>query len=247
MSEPLKLALPKRLTREGRWDARMIAERDELMSHARRKEGMTKEAAQQWTYEELERRYPPLKEAAQEETSAENPRKKALERLTTYTETKTTTEDTQEETAGIGEEVAADTGKAVGEGNRAKTSRRPAADAGDKLVLGIDRVPRSWPPLPPNASLAEEIRWVQAHRIDIVQERSNGSVLVRLSRASAPAPSKAALGWLETSIRAYAKFCDIAAKAATSYQDEAEVEKKERISIDRIRQLLAQMVPADIT
>jgi hypothetical protein len=207
---------------------------------------MNKEAAQQWTYEELERRYPPLTEAPQEENGAENPRKKALERLTTYTETKTETENTQEETAVVGEEVAASGGKEVGEGNRAKTSRRPTADAGDKLVLGIDRVPRSWPPLPPNASLAEEIRWVQAHRIDIVQERSNGSVIVRLSRASAPAPSKAALGWLETSIRAYAKFCDIAAKAATTYQDEAELEKRERMAIERIRKLLEQMMEPSV-
>ena len=114
------------------------------------------------------------------------------------------------------------------------------------MVLGIDRVPRSWPPLPPNAPLAEEIRWVQAHRIDIVQEHSNGSVIVRLSRASAPAPSKAALGWLETSIRAYAKFCDIAAKAATTYQDEAELEKRERMAIERIRKLLEQMMEPSV-
>lgn len=221
----------------------MIAERDELMSHARRKKGMTKEAAQQWTYEELERRYPPLAKTTEPETGAENPRKKALERLTTYTETKTTTNNTQEETAAIAEESAADVGTPAGEGKRAKSSRRTTtADVADKLVLGIDRIPRSWPPLPPNASLAEEIRWVQANRIDIVQERSNGSVIVRLNRATAPAPSKAALGWLETSIRAYSKYCDIAAKAATSYQDEAEVERQERMSIDRIRQLLGQMM-----
>ena len=32
-------------------------------------------------------------------------------------------------------------------------------------------------------------------------------------RARTPAPSRAALGWLETSIRAYSKYIDVVAKA----------------------------------
>jgi hypothetical protein len=56
----------------------------------------------------------------------------------------------------------------------------------------------------------------------------------------------AALAWLETSCRNYSKWCDIAAKATSTAQDEAEVVKRERIAIEEMRQLLGEMVGADV-
>lgn len=250
-----KLALVKRLTREARWNAATIRERDDLMSHARRELGLAKQQAQEWTYSELERRYPPLN--PKEEPGAgnresgpaqENPGNLGVRE---DSPTKTDRNKTKVQTSVKGEEkkgqAVAATGDGEGEGD-AKKSRPPkrptppmVGDSSDRVVVGLDRVPRSWGPLPANASLAAEIQWVQSNRIDIVQERGS-AVLVRLSRAAAPAPSKAALGWLETSIRAYSKYCDIAAKAAAAVQDEQATVRRERMQIDRIRQLLGEMV-----
>ncbi len=108
-------------------------------------------------------------------------------------------------------------------------------------VQGLGEIPDSWPDLPDNASLAAEIAWVQSQRLRIVEERPNGSTVVRLDRARSPAPSMAALGWLETSIRSYAKFIDVAAKATAQQQDEQANIRRERMAIDEIRGLLAEM------
>lgn len=57
-AEPLKITLKKRLEAEGRW-AQAEPLRDQMMREARAK-GLSKEDAQQWTYQELDRLYPPL-------------------------------------------------------------------------------------------------------------------------------------------------------------------------------------------
>ena len=126
--------------------------------------------------------------------------------------------------------------------NRPPKSQNPTDAQVDSVVVGLNKIPRHWPTLPPNASLASEIQWVQAVRIDVVEELPTGGTIVRLDRAERPAPSRAALGWLETSIRAYAKYCDIAARAAASYEDEQEIARRERMSIERCRRLLGEMV-----
>jgi hypothetical protein len=46
---------------------------------------------------------------------------------------------------------------------------------------------------------------------------------------------------METSIRAYSKYVDVAAKASASMDDANEQIKRERMSIDEIRTLLAEM------
>ena len=66
--------------------------------------------------------------------------------------------------------------------------------------------------------------------------------MIDLTQAFSPAPSWAALSWLETSVRAHAKFLDIAAKAAASSQDEADRTRRERMSIEEIRSLLTEML-----
>ncbi|MDP1561111.1 MAG: hypothetical protein Q8M16_06915 [Pirellulaceae bacterium] len=114
-----------------------------------------------------------------------------------------------------------------------------ATDGG--YVTGLSDIPESWGKLPPNASLASDIRWVQASRIDVVEETASGTI-VHLDRADRPAPSKAALGWLETSIRAYSKYCAIAAKATAHYEDEQKVVRRERLSVEQVRQALSEML-----
>jgi hypothetical protein len=109
-------------------------------------------------------------------------------------------------------------------------------------VTGLSDVPDSWPTLPPNATLAQEISWVQANRLSVVRDLGERAV-VDLRKAMSPAPSWAALGWLETSIRAYAKFVDVAAKASAHVEDERDMVRRERLAIDEIRGLLAEMLP----
>jgi len=126
------------------------------------------------------------------------------------------------------------------------TERMPASDSQSEpahrgRVTGIGDIPDGWPALPSNASLQAEIAWVQASRLDVVEERPNGSTVVDLSRAVCPAPSRASIGWLETSIRAYSKYCDIAAKATAQQEHEQEAVRREKLAIGDIRGLLDAM------
>lgn len=111
-------------------------------------------------------------------------------------------------------------------------------------IQGLNELPGDWPELPANASLGVEIGWVQANRLRIVEERAGRATVVRLDLALSPAPSWAALGWLETSIRSYAKYVDVVAKASGGAEDEGAVMKRERRSVDEVRALLAEMEEA---
>ena len=108
-------------------------------------------------------------------------------------------------------------------------------------VQGLSDLPASWPELPDNASLQAELSWVQSNRLRIVEETS-GITKVHLARARTPAPSWAALGWLETSIRAYSKYIDVVAKALKDEEVEQAMVKRERLAIDEVRSLLAEMI-----
>jgi hypothetical protein len=117
-------------------------------------------------------------------------------------------------------------------------------DAG--AIQGLSEIPEGWPTLPANASLGAELGWVQANRLRIVEERPGKATSVKLGQALSPAPSWAALGWLETSIRSYAKFVDVAAKAASGGDDdEGAVLRRERKSVDEVRALLDEMKQAE--
>lgn len=110
-------------------------------------------------------------------------------------------------------------------------------------VTGLNRIPESWLPLPGNASLQAEIAWVQANRLLVVDERGD-KTYVFLEKARNPAPSYAALGWLETSIKVYSKFVEVAAKATAAVANEEEGIKLERVAIDEVRRLLSEMLEA---
>ena len=47
--------------------------------------------------------------------------------------------------------------------------------------------------------------------------------------------------WLETSVRAYSKYCDVAAKVTATVQDEQKMVRRERMAIEEVRGLLAAM------
>lgn len=239
--EPLKSTVTRRLMRERRWTPEVVAERDQLLAHARRVLDMGKSAGQNWAYQRLDEKYPPLEPGTTAvQMSNKSPRKvdeHPSEAPADDTHDKPTKPDPRpgEKAVGHGEVEG-------GGGRRQKPPRdKPTPGGADSLVVGLNRIPASWPQLPPNSSLASEIQWVQSVRIDVVEELPTGGVIVRLDRAERPAPSKAALGWLETSVRAYAKYCDIAAKAAAAYEDEQEVVRRERMSIERVRALLSEM------
>jgi hypothetical protein len=117
-------------------------------------------------------------------------------------------------------------------------SAEPAvADHADQGVSGLDDLPPDWPELPANASLPVEISWVSANRL-----RVRDGNRVNLSRALGPAPSYSALSWLETSILFPSKFADISVKATADQDTEKEVIKRERMAIEEIRSLLAEML-----
>jgi len=116
-----------------------------------------------------------------------------------------------------------------------------SASSGGGPLRGLGDIPGDWPELPDNASLPAEIGWVQAQRLRIVEDQPSGATVVHLARARSPAPSWAALGWLETSIRSYAKFVDVVAKSLATQQDEATTVRRERLRIDEMREILAEM------
>ena len=120
-------------------------------------------------------------------------------------------------------------------------STQPRGDDGQ--IQGLSSLPESWPELPSNASLSTEVGWVQANRLRIVTERPGGATVVDLGQALSPAPSWAALGWLETSIRSYAKYVDVASKATSSDDGEAGVMRRERMAIEEVKALLEEMTP----
>lgn len=110
-------------------------------------------------------------------------------------------------------------------------------DPVDMGVSGLGDMPADWPTLPANAQLQVEISWVSANRLRV---RSGSGV--DLSRALSPAPSYSALSWLETSILFPSKFADISVKATAQQDDEWEGIRREKLAIEEIRGLLAEML-----
>lgn len=113
----------------------------------------------------------------------------------------------------------------------------PTPIPSDQGVVGLGTLPADWPKLPANASLQVEIAWVSANRL-LVRDGSS----VDLSRALSPAPSYSALSWLETSILFPSKFADISVKATANQDDEREGIRREKLAIEEIRGLLAEML-----
>ena len=126
----------------------------------------------------------------------------------------------------------------VSEGMSATDSRPEPAHPG--RVTGLGDLPEDWPRLPSNASLAAEIQWVTANRLRV--RDGDG---VDLTSALGPAPSHSALSWLETALLFPAKFADVAVKVTATQQDEREHVRREKLAIQEIRDLLAEMVEAD--
>lgn len=116
-----------------------------------------------------------------------------------------------------------------------------AADPESGRLVGLADIPPSWPALPPNAPLQSEIQWVQAVRIDVVEQLQAGGYRIRLQRADSPAPSKAALSWLETAVLFPAKFADVAVKTTAALEDDRERVRRERRSIEEVRAILAEV------
>jgi hypothetical protein len=128
--------------------------------------------------------------------------------------------------------------------NSPKPSEDNDLEKRDTRIGGLSDIPKGWKELPSNVSLGVEVAWVQAERLRVVIETPRGGIKVDLSKARSPAPSMAALSWLETSIRSYAKFVEVAAKQASSGQDEAEFVRKERMALAEIRGILEEMKDA---
>ena len=114
---------------------------------------------------------------------------------------------------------------------------KPAPTPADQEVSGLGDLPESWGQFPANAQLQTEIAWVSANRL-----RVRSGTGVDLSRALIPAPRYSALSWLETSILFPSKFADISVKATQNQEDEAQHIRREKLAIEEIRSLLAEML-----
>jgi hypothetical protein len=80
----------------------------------------------------------------------------------------------------------------------------------------------------------------------VVREKGE-QTLVFLRKANTPAPSYAALGWLETSIKTYAKFVEVAAKVTASVEGEEDMIRREKVAIADIERMLKEMLePGDV-
>lgn len=100
-------------------------------------------------------------------------------------------------------------------------------------LAGLGDIPTEWPTLPPNAQLPAEVGWVQANRLRVYQ-----CGVVDLARSIGPAPSHAALSWLETSLLYPAKWADVCVKAAQGVQDDTEQVRRERLALVEVRSLM---------
>jgi hypothetical protein len=208
------LEITKRLQARDDWPELELI-RNDMMKRAKRAK-LGKDQAQAWTYSTLDRLYPA------------KPQEPAV------------AAQGDQEAAGTAQ--SPDQGITKGAGNVTAPSGEGDSAGGATLTRGLGKIPPGWPELPANASLAAEIGWVQANRLYVVEEQAAGGTRVRLDRAHEPAPSRAAIGWLETSIRSYSKYVEVAAKATGTAQDEQAQVRAERMHVDEIRSLLAEMV-----
>ena len=120
-------------------------------------------------------------------------------------------------------------------------SNRSGVGGDSGSIQGLGDIPDGWPELPANSSLATEVGWVQANRLRVIEERSGAATLIHLDRALSPAPSRATLGWLETSVRSYSKYVDVAARATSTDDGEAAVMRRERMALEDVCGLLEEM------
>ena len=220
-------AVTQRLLKERRW--RDVEPLKNAMIKEARAKGMKRDDAQLWAYGEVDRLYPPLPQAA----DSEGQPGVSCEANGDASPGESSSAHAREP----GESSSTVNGLA---GTERVTPSIPSSPE-NSGVRGLGDVPAAWLPLTANASLAAEIAWVQANRLCVVDESRSGQTVVRLDRAHEPAPSRAAIGWLETSIRSYAKFVDVAAKCMGYETDESSQVRRERMAIEDIRSLLDEM------
>jgi hypothetical protein len=215
--QTLMMVVYKRLTSEGRW-AEAEPVRNELARQAKDR-GLKGIAAQDWTYEELARRFPPQDGSKPETEPVEEP--------------------PNEEKPGKPKKGKAEVGNVASFATPVDVSPKPSRDD-EFSVSGLSNIPANWGEMPANAQLSAEVSWVQANRLRVVREGAD-RVVVDLSKALSPAPSYATLGWLETSIKTYTKFVDVASKATAGLDGEAADVRREVQSIAEVRRILAEM------
>ena len=218
--QSLMMLVFSRIKSEGRWaEAEPI--RNELASAAKDR-GFEGIDAQDWTYQELAKRFPPLDG--------------------TKPETKTVETPPNDEKPGKAKKGKAEVGQVpqfVTPIDVTPITKQSSYDD-EFSVAGLSNIPAIWGEMPSNAPLSAEVSWVQANRLRVIRETAD-RVVVDLSKALTPAPSYAALGWLETSIKTYSKFIDVAARATANQDGEAADIRREQFAIADIRKILEEM------
>lgn len=233
MESDIKSRVYKRLIAEGRW-LEAVPIKDQLLRD-NKAQGMTREQAAIKAYQTLDAMFPAGKTM---EPSIESANDKNTD-TTSAIQPQKVEGDNQPPTNGM-QKVVGDDANRGSQHDEASESTGARTRSSESTVSGLGKIPASWPQLPSNATLSQEVQWVLANRIQVIKETNDG-IVVDLSKALSPAPSYATLGWLETSIRAFAKFVDVSTKASANSQDDADKVKREKLEIAEIRELLGQM------
>lgn len=221
----------RRLNKEGRWTGQAEHTKNEMLKAAA-KAGMNKADAKAWAYSELDRIYPP--------SSPPNPNQPLH-----ITSAESGSNEDEAKPCGAVEAGRGANGQQTGNSpawNPPPAQSQPPRTREDSGIRGLGQIPATWPELASSAQLQVELAWVQSNRLCVVEEVSPSLTVIHLERARSPAPSHGALGWLETSVRSYAKFVDILGKTAAGSEDGDAHVRRERMAIEEIRAMLSEMI-----
>ena len=218
-----KLAVQKRLEREGRWaEANQYKETVRKTLVDEKKAGRLKMTAdeivaQSWA--EMEKAFPPL--------SAEE-----IERNKEATGGNT-------EATSVNNPPASSNSVAPVVVPVQKPNTEPQKRERATFVV----LPQHWGDLPDKAKFEDEIDWVYQNYVFATERKSTGCTM-RLSRCRTPAPSMGAVALLEWAIEnRTAFFKDVLPKAKKGVEDEdADTIRTERKSIAEIERILDQML-----
>jgi hypothetical protein len=115
--------------------------------------------------------------------------------------------------------------------------------AGDVLLLGGLRVPKSWLPLPERAAREDELEWLHSQRLYLVSyDRDGHAKLGDLSKATCPPPSAGALALLRDVAHNDRGFFQKIMGARTGSDADGENERGEKRAQAEIREILKKFV-----
>lgn len=112
----------------------------------------------------------------------------------------------------------------------------------DEKGVGHLRLPAHWKKIPERADPRSEVEWVHSQLYFIVREMRSGRIKIDFNRASSPPPSRGTLQLLQYAIEDRKGFNTIRGNIIKQVDDEGEIEKRERMKVEEIREILGQFI-----